>query len=206
MQCLGDDDSRIAYHKLEAFWVDLFKSIPTARSYEWVIPFYATTFANGEPFLDGNPIFSAACIDKKIVVRILQAKDGLPGAVVSWPDSADNGSMLEYVISVSSTTEVTCQIVRSLITIWLNSAKVKAWQDFDGVIGGCGLPDEQVRDLKNIELPADAAESDRYLARLVFLNPQLGINLFDTSKLSEAEKLNLITSLRCKLNILDLKK
>jgi hypothetical protein len=52
---------RETYLNLENFFIDFFISkleILDKNRNVFTIPFYKTTFQNGEPFMDGNPIFS----------------------------------------------------------------------------------------------------------------------------------------------------
>jgi hypothetical protein len=38
---------------------------------DWTIPFFTTSFADGTPFCDGNPVFSAANENKKVLLRVV---------------------------------------------------------------------------------------------------------------------------------------
>lgn len=91
----------VKYIELENFWAETWTKIlskfPDAG--EWISPFFGTHFANGEPFQDGNPIFSAACEPRKLVVRIIQ-REGSTGGITCWNDCTMDG-LSELVINLS---------------------------------------------------------------------------------------------------------
>jgi hypothetical protein len=58
------------YRKLEQRWIDIWDSIqPEGR---WQFPWMTTTYANGEPMMDFNPIFSVVCNDLKRAIRVIE--------------------------------------------------------------------------------------------------------------------------------------
>lgn len=65
--------SSTAYTALEQLFIDVFTQ--TASKYEnhanFIAPFYRTTYDNGQPFSDANPIFSARDIEQKKIIRII---------------------------------------------------------------------------------------------------------------------------------------
>jgi hypothetical protein len=63
------------YEKAERLWAQtwsvLIKRLGQRKN--WKVPWFENKFGNGEPCLDGNPIFSALDRRRRIVVRVLQA-------------------------------------------------------------------------------------------------------------------------------------
>ncbi|WP_043196032.1 hypothetical protein [Pseudomonas putida] len=62
-----------AHTALEQLFTDAFTQ--TVSKYKdhanLIAPFYRTTFDNGQPFGDANPIFSARDIERKKIIRII---------------------------------------------------------------------------------------------------------------------------------------
>jgi len=77
------------YGQAERFWQDTWRQLlQQARQMEyWETPWLSTSFADGSPCLDGNPIFSAVRRDWRVGVRVLQL-DPLeaPGEFTYWFD------------------------------------------------------------------------------------------------------------------------
>jgi hypothetical protein len=68
-------ENKNSYFLLEQYWIDLFYSILSDRNEpvgEWTVPYYNTTFKNGEKCMDGNPIFSAKSDATNKIIRIIQ--------------------------------------------------------------------------------------------------------------------------------------
>jgi hypothetical protein len=68
-------ENKNSYFLLEQYWIDFFYSILNERNEpveEWIVPYYNTTFKNGEKFMDGNPIFSAKSYSTNKIIRIIQ--------------------------------------------------------------------------------------------------------------------------------------
>jgi hypothetical protein len=89
----------------------------------WQTPFYATTFADGTPCRDGDPIFSAVDPTRKIGVRVIQFEPtGHVGELASWRNTFAKGEpeeIEELVISCSltdSTLSKACDLIRQWIT------------------------------------------------------------------------------------------
>jgi hypothetical protein len=94
------------YAAAERFWQELFARVAREEGVEgeWVTPWLNTRFADGTPFGDGNPIFSAWSPARRIAVRVIQHdpadlfdQEGFD----SWTDTFDGegGAVRELVIS-----------------------------------------------------------------------------------------------------------
>jgi hypothetical protein len=66
-----------------------------------IAPFYATTFQNGEPFLNANPIFSG--IHEGRIVRVIQKEASEQPRFRAWLDQFEG--MDELVLSLELTDE-----------------------------------------------------------------------------------------------------
>ena len=54
------------YTRAESFWKQRWEQLmeEVGQGGSWRTPWFNTTFVNGTPFRDGNPIFSAVCPDR----------------------------------------------------------------------------------------------------------------------------------------------
>jgi hypothetical protein len=95
----------------------------------WQSPFYATTFADGTPCRDGNPIFSAVNPSRRLGVRVIQFEPTHEvEELVSWLDTFAAGEpeeVKELVISCSLS-DVTLSKARDLIRQWMTGGSVEA--------------------------------------------------------------------------------
>jgi len=64
---------RDLYLENKLFWKGIVENITGSKNEEWLI----TTFANGEDFFDGNPIYSAIFENEKKAIRLIQWEDSL---------------------------------------------------------------------------------------------------------------------------------
>jgi hypothetical protein len=101
-------------------WNELITEVGPAAL--WQAPFYATTYADGTPCRDGNPIFSAADPVRRIGVRVIQFEPtGDAGELTSWRNIFAKGEpeeIEELVISCSLTEETlskACDLIRQWI-------------------------------------------------------------------------------------------
>jgi len=94
------------YAKAEKLWVQTWFALIKRPGHQkdWKVPWFENKFGNGEPCLDGNPIFSAVDRRRRIAVRVLQtplAADGGPD-LIHWTDTFGKGDpeeLDELVIS-----------------------------------------------------------------------------------------------------------
>ena len=112
------------YAKAEKLWVKTWLALieQLGQEKQWEVPWFEPRFANGEPFRDGNPIFTAIDRSRGLVVRIIQmphAAEGEPD-LISWnnkfaagdPEEAD-----ELVIACVLSDETLAQATK-LMTKW----------------------------------------------------------------------------------------
>jgi hypothetical protein len=88
-------------------------------------PYYQETYINGNPFLDGNPIFSAQSKKNGRVLRIIQEEvENFAPEISFWQENieTENGNVDELVIclELSDVTEI---MARVLIKAWLLDEK-----------------------------------------------------------------------------------
>jgi hypothetical protein len=119
------------YEQAEGLWLKTWKELAdeVGQAQLWQAPFYTTTFVDGTPCRDGDPIFSAVNPTRQLGVRIIQFEP--PGDVeeiVSWLDTFAEGEpeeVRELVISCSLT-DSTLLKARDLIRQWLTKGHVDA--------------------------------------------------------------------------------
>lgn len=112
------------YRQAEELWLKtrnaLVEEVGQARL--WQPPFLATSFADGTPCRDGNPIFSAIDPARRIGVRIIRFEPtGDEEELVSWLDTFAEGEpeeLRELVISCCLT-DSTLSKARDLIRRWI---------------------------------------------------------------------------------------
>lgn len=100
---------RRVYRLNEQYYNNLFSRMLNKE----VSPFYNTTFGNGDPFFDGNPIFSA--LHGGRIVRIIQHEASTTPRLKVWLDEFDGKQ--ELVLSTELTDEF-LQRIRHLIQQW----------------------------------------------------------------------------------------
>lgn len=104
------------YISLKNFWIDLFFDILDEKGLEksdWIAPFYSTRYANGESFMDGNPIFSALSIDNRIIRLIHENLDEVES---HWEEMNEEKDELVIVCGLPSKS---ADAVANLIRNWL---------------------------------------------------------------------------------------
>jgi hypothetical protein len=112
------------YRQAEELWLKTWNALveEVGQAPLWQSPFLATSFADGTPCRDGNPIFSAVDPARRIGVRIIQFEPtGDEEELVSWLDTFAEGEpeeVRELVISCSLT-DSTLLKARDLIRRWI---------------------------------------------------------------------------------------
>lgn len=80
-----------------------------------ILPFYATTFQNGEPFYNANPIFSG--LHEGRLVRIIQKEASTKPRFKAWVDQFEQ--MDELVLSLELTDKYVPEINRLVYQWWV---------------------------------------------------------------------------------------
>src|SRR5438105_15742731 len=97
------------YHQAETLWRERWDELVrrVGQERQWVTPWLTTTFANGTPFADGNPIFSAVAPDRRLGVRVIQVEPSEePRELSYWTDTFAEGepeAIKELVIACTLT-------------------------------------------------------------------------------------------------------
>jgi hypothetical protein len=121
-------------------WTELVREVGQAD--QWKAPHYTTTFVDGTPCRDGDPIFSAVDPTRRLGVRIIQFEPtGDSGEFASWQDTFAEGEpeeVRDLVISCSLTDE-TLSKACNLIRQWITHGRVRT--DTDPGVGQPTLPD-----------------------------------------------------------------
>jgi hypothetical protein len=136
MDFLFPDFSRDAghYQLAQAFWLRNWEELirELGQAHLWKAPHYTTTFVDGIPCQDGNPIFSAVDPTRRLGVRIIQFEPtSEEGELVSWVDTFAKGEpeeIKELVISCSLTHETIAR-ARDLIREFIAEGRFAADPD-----------------------------------------------------------------------------
>jgi hypothetical protein len=86
------------YQKAESLWRERWDELirHLCESELWASPWIATTFGDGTPMFDGNPVFSAVSTERRQGVRIIQLEPaGNPREISIWVDKFAKGEPQE---------------------------------------------------------------------------------------------------------------
>ena len=118
------------YREAERFWIGRWAQLmqQSGQGACWRTPWGNTSFADGTPFLDGNPIFSAIRSDGHIAIRVIQVDPAeSPGDFTYWHDQFGEGEARrgeELVISCALTKENGSKAIELMKDFVERSAKV----------------------------------------------------------------------------------
>ncbi len=113
------------YDQAEALWAEKWRELvqQAGLTGSWESPFYTTTFVDGTPCRDANPIFSAADPVGRVGVRVIQFEPTSDSEeIVSWFNTFAKGEpeeIHELVISCSlteATLSKACDLIRQWVT------------------------------------------------------------------------------------------
>jgi hypothetical protein len=119
----------VEYAAAEAYWLQQWKDLMRLLDEQqlWETPWLGTTFADGTPCRDGNPIFSAVSYSHALAVRIIQVQPaGNPREFSVWTDNFDEGDdvLSELVISCVLTDE-TATYAKDMLNQWITTRSVE---------------------------------------------------------------------------------
>jgi hypothetical protein len=129
------------YGQAEALWQARWEGLVRKTGQEglWRTPWINTTFANGEPCRDGNPIFSAVSPARRLGIGVIQFEPaGNPTELYFWTDTFAQGgqeAIKELVISCVPTAE-TQDDALDLMCRW--GTEEEARESGNGMKGGKG--------------------------------------------------------------------
>jgi hypothetical protein len=86
------------YQKAEGLWRERWDELirRLCESELWASPWIATTFGDGTPMFDGNPMFSAVSTERRQGVRVIQLEPaGNPKEISLWVDKFAKGEPQE---------------------------------------------------------------------------------------------------------------
>jgi hypothetical protein len=116
------------YAKLEAFWQSHWHEFITRMGQQklWKSPWLNTTFADGTPFQDGNPIFSAVDLKDRIGIQITQLEPAAnPRELDFWTDIFDEGGENIKILVISCVlTAETLKDCSDLMNQWITTGEV----------------------------------------------------------------------------------
>jgi hypothetical protein len=120
------------YAEAEEYWRELWARVvrSVGLETEWRSPWLTTCFADGTPFRDGNPIFSAVSDQRRLGVRIIQCAAGPSDEpeVNWWTDSfgdpEESDAIRELVIHCAPAVQTEGIILR-LLSGWVSRGEVE---------------------------------------------------------------------------------
>jgi hypothetical protein len=110
-------------------WDELVRRVGQERS--WVTPWLTTTFADGTPFADGNPVFSAIAPDRRLGVRVIQVEPSEERELSVWTDTFAEGgpeAVNELVIACALTPQTLVDCL-ALMERWITKEEVGSPDD-----------------------------------------------------------------------------
>src|SRR5262245_5295450 len=116
-------DSR-EYEQSQRLWKSRWQEVVEAAGQKdcWESPWLNTTFADGSPCRDGNPIFSAVNRKDRLGIRVIQQEPGKdPYEISHWTDEFDQerAKPLKELVISCALTEHTLQEAMDLMKRWL---------------------------------------------------------------------------------------
>jgi hypothetical protein len=123
-------NSSSEYAQAEALWQSRWQELIRWVGQEglWRTPWINTAFANGTTCRDGNPIFSAVCVTRRLGIRVIQQEPaGIPRELYFWTDTFAQGqpeAVNELVISCVLTDE-TLYDALDLMHQWITKEEIR---------------------------------------------------------------------------------
>jgi hypothetical protein len=121
------------YFAVESHWENLWKTQidPHGSHRDWT-RWVNTNFADGTPFMDGNPVFSRISLRDRRSVRVIQNEPNAQSLALSfWLErgSRANSTVGELVISCELSNE-TSQYAAALMLAWVNRGEIILCSEF----------------------------------------------------------------------------
>ena len=108
----------MVYAALERKILECFLAL-ISNADEWTVPYFKTTFSNGKPFQDGNPIFSARY--KNLVIRVVIENDR--NEITAILQEKPEFEELVIVTDTDHIEEITVKIKQwSALSLYINGA------------------------------------------------------------------------------------
>jgi hypothetical protein len=132
------------YDRAEAYWRELWDDLMRFTGQRgWQYPWLQAAYADGTPFRDGDPIFSAWSPSRKIGVRVIQNEPRQQDPeLVFWRDVVGDEWTVEVptlVISCALSQE-TADVARDLILVWIRDGAVDVERPQAGPLVVTGHP------------------------------------------------------------------
>jgi hypothetical protein len=124
-------NDRNEYRQAEALWHERWDELVrrVGQERQWATPWLKTTFADGTPFADGNPIFSAVSSERRLGVRVIQLEPSEDRHELSfWTDIFAEGepeAIKELVLACVLTPQRLGECL-ALVERWITKEEVGA--------------------------------------------------------------------------------
>ena len=115
------------YTRAESFWKQRWEQImeEVGQGESWRTPWFNTTFVNGTPFRDGNPIFSAVCPTRRLGVQVIQldpTEDDLEFR--AWTDTfGDDEDAIQKLVVVCTLTDRSAEQAMDAVKRWITEGR-----------------------------------------------------------------------------------
>jgi hypothetical protein len=119
------------YAKAERLWVRAWSVLiqGLGQQKSWKVPWFENKFGNGEPCLDGNPIFSAVDRRRRLAVRVLQVppETEREDDFAHWTNTFGKGDPeeLEELVIVCVLCDQTLAQATDLMTKWAKNGSLE---------------------------------------------------------------------------------
>lgn len=132
---LGDKGQ---YALAEGYWRNLWEEIARSSGQrgEWKTPWLRTSFSNGTPFQDGDPIFSAVATERGLGVRVIQHEPETDEVELdSWVETFDGpDSMIRVLVLSCALTDEIVGYVQDLFRSWIIQGEVHVVRELEGPV------------------------------------------------------------------------
>ena len=122
---LNDADE---YARAESFWQRRWQQLmdESGSGDSWQTPWVNTTFLNGTPFRDGNPIFSAVCPSRRLGVRVIQLDPSEDDPEFrAWTDFfGDDEDAVRKLVVACTLTEHSAEQTMDAIRRWITEERI----------------------------------------------------------------------------------
>jgi hypothetical protein len=122
------------YEQAESIWQRLWQDLigRTGQLGLWETPWHSTTFVDGTPCRDGNPIFSAVSATRRLGIRVMQLEpEENPREITYWMDTFAKGEseeVNELVIACVLSDQTLLDAV-NLMRQWITREQIQlSWQ------------------------------------------------------------------------------
>jgi hypothetical protein len=118
------------YEQAAALWLRRWQDLAqyTRQSHLWKSQWLTTTFCDGTPCQDGNPIFSAVAASRKLGIRVIQHEIGdQQRPLTFWTNTHAKGEPeeIQELVIACCLTEYTLSMALDIMQQWMTKGAVR---------------------------------------------------------------------------------